>query len=135
MKTKLFQQQQKCENRSTHSKVMIEQWLKNILMWPCKKCPTYFYNFWYTNEGYLHEKHPRFLALDRFVCGLWPKQIFKRAEIQTLKCRLVGCMFESNCPHVERSTIDGMPSVGVFLRDTSPYLHKFRRKRGKTPNG
>ena len=29
----------------------------------------------------------------------------------------------------------GMPSVGVFLRDPSPYLRKFRRKPRKTPNG
>ena len=27
------------------------------------------------------------------------------------------------------------PSVGVFLRDPSPYLREFRRKPRKTPNG
>ena len=28
----------------------------------------------------------------------------------------------------------GVPSVGVFLRDPSPYLREFRRKLRKTPN-
>ena len=31
--------------------------------------------------------------------------------------------------------IGGLPSMGVFLRDPSPYLRKFRRKPRKTPNG
>ena len=31
--------------------------------------------------------------------------------------------------------LGGMPSVGVFLRDPSPYLREFRRKSRKTPNG
>ena len=31
--------------------------------------------------------------------------------------------------------IGGMPSVGVFLRDPSPYLREFRRKPQKTLNG
>ena len=30
--------------------------------------------------------------------------------------------FESNCPLAGPGTIDGMPSVGVFLSDPSPYL-------------
>ena len=48
---------------------------------------------------------------------------------------LVGCRFKSNCPLAEPATIDGMPSMGVFLRDPNPYLRKFRRKPRKTPNG
>ena len=28
-----------------------------------------------------------------------------------------------------------MPSVGVFLRDPSPYLREFQSKPHKTPNG
>ena len=31
--------------------------------------------------------------------------------------------------------ISGVPSVGVFLRDPSPYLREFWRKPRKTPNG
>ena len=38
---------------------------------------------------------------------------------------LVGCRFESNCPLVGPGTIGGVPSVGVFLRDPSPYLCEF----------
>ena len=33
---------------------------------------------------------------------------------------LVDCRIESNCPGT--GTIGGMPSVGVFLKDPSPYL-------------
>ena len=44
---------------------------------------------------------------------------------------VVGCRFESNCPLVGPGTIDGMPSVGVFLRDPSPYLREFRKNHGK----
>ena len=44
---------------------------------------------------------------------------------------LVGCMFESNCPLVGPGTTGGAPTVGVFLRDPSPYLREFQRK---TPN-
>ena len=40
---------------------------------------------------------------------------------------------ESNCQHEGPGTIIGMPSAGVFLRDPSVYLHKFRRKPRKTP--
>ena len=43
--------------------------------------------------------------------------------------------FESNCPLVGPGTIGGVLSVGVFLRDPSPYLGEFRRKPLKTPNG
>ena len=46
---------------------------------------------------------------------------------------LVDCRIESNCPGT--GTIGGMPSVGVFLKDPSPYLRKFRRKPWKIPNG
>ena len=42
---------------------------------------------------------------------------------------------QANCPLVEPQLIGGMPSPGVFLRDPSPYLLKFRRKPRKIPNG
>ena len=48
---------------------------------------------------------------------------------------LVGCRFESNSPLVGPGTIGGVHSVGVFLRDSSWYLHEFQRKPRKTPNG
>ena len=35
--------------------------------------------------------------------------------------------------HEGPGTIDGMPSVGVFLWDPSPYLREFWRKPRKTP--
>ena len=38
------------------------------------------------------------------------------------------CRFESNCPLVGSGTIGGAPSVGVFLRDSSPCLLEFRKK-------
>ena len=46
---------------------------------------------------------------------------------------LVGCRFESNFPLVGHGTIGGVPSVGVFLRDPSPYLCEFQGKTRKTP--
>ena len=30
---------------------------KKDLMWPYEKYPTHDYNFWFLNEGYLHQKH------------------------------------------------------------------------------
>ena len=35
---------------------------------------------------------------------------------------LVDCRFESNCPHVGPVVVGGVPFVGVFLKDPSPYL-------------
>ena len=43
--------------------------------------------------------------------------------------------FEANYPPVGPGPIGGMPSVKVFLRDPSPYLHEFLRKPRKTLNG
>ena len=43
-----------------------------------------------------------------------------------LDCRVLG--FKANCLLVGPGIIGGMPSVGVFLRDPSPYLREFRRK-------
>ena len=36
--------------------------------------------------------------------------------------------FKANCPLVGPGPIGGVPPVGVLLRDSSPYLHEFRRK-------
>ena len=54
---KTFSMKKKYGNRSTHSNVMAEQRLKKrFLIGTCKKCLTYNHNFWYPNEGYLHQK-------------------------------------------------------------------------------
>ena len=45
------------------------------------------------------------------------------------------CRFKSNCFLVGSGTIGGVPSMGVFIRDLSPYLLELRRKPRKTPNG
>ena len=42
---------------------------------------------------------------------------------------------ESNWINKRPVTIDGMSSVGIFLRDPSPYLREFRRKPLKIQNG
>ena len=34
----------------------------------------------------------------------------------------MGCKIKSNCPLVGPGAVGGMPFVGVFLRDPSPYL-------------
>ena len=46
-----------------------------------------------------------------------------------------GCRFESNSLLVGPGPVEGVPSVGVFLRDPSPYLRKFWRRPQKTPKG
>ena len=57
METRAFQEQQKKGNWGIYLKVITEQKFKKILMWSCKKNPTYGHNFWCTDEGYLHQKH------------------------------------------------------------------------------
>ena len=48
---------------------------------------------------------------------------------------LDGYRVKSNCPHVGIGPTGRVPSVGVFLRSSSPYLLEFWRKPRKTPNG
>ena len=45
-----------------------------------------------------------------------------------------GCGIKTNCPHVGPGPATEQPFEGVFLKDPSPYLNKFRRKLRKTPN-
>ena len=40
----------------------------------------------------------------------------------------LGCRFKVSCPLVGPRPMVGLPSVGVFLRDSSPYLYEFRKK-------
>ena len=51
------------------------------------------------------------------------------------KSELVGCRVKANCPLVGPGTVGRVPSMGVFLRDHSPYLREFLRKSRKRPNG
>ena len=44
-------------------------------------------------------------------------------------------VYESDYLHEGPRTTGGMPSVGVFQRDTSSYLCEFWRRSRKTPNG
>ena len=45
-----------------------------------------------------------------------------------------GCRDKANCSHVGPGFIREIPFVEVFLRDASPYLLEFQRKRHKTQN-
>ena len=51
------------------------------------------------------------------------------------KIKVVVVEFEADCLAGGSRSMGGMCSVGVFVRDPSPYLRKFRRKPQKTPNG
>ena len=46
-----------------------------------------------------------------------------------------GVGVKADCLKKGPRPIGVMPSVGVFQRDSSPYLREFRRKPRKTPNG
>ena len=48
---------------------------------------------------------------------------------------MLGVGDKTDCLKKGPRLIGGMPSVGVFLRDLSPYLREFRRKPWKTLNG
>ena len=55
-----------------------------------------------------------------------------RGPQKKMLCCVVG--FKADCLTRDQA-LGGMPSVGVFLRDPSPYLRDFQRKPRKTPNG
>ena len=67
-------------------------------------------------------------------------KVFRRNKIilwsSVIRKEGCGCrgFFKSNCPLVVPGTVGDMPSVGVFLRDSNPYLREFRRKPRKTPS-
>ena len=46
-----------------------------------------------------------------------------------------GVDVNADCLKKGPMPMGGMPSVGVFLRDPSPYLRELRRKPRKTPHG
>ena len=46
-----------------------------------------------------------------------------------------GGSFKANCSLVGPGPTGGVPSMGLFLRNPSPYLREFLRKPRKTPNG
>ena len=43
----------------------------------------------------------------------------------------LDCRIKANCPLVGHGPVGGVPSVGIFLRDSRPYICEFRRKPGK----
>ena len=47
---------------------------------------------------------------------------------------VLGFRIKANCPLVGAGFVKKAPSMGVFLRDPSPYLREFGRKPRKTPN-
>ena len=61
--------------------------------------------------------------------------LLKPNVVVSTETMLVGCRLKANCPLVGPGSIGGVLSVGVFLGDSSQYLHEFRRKPRKTPNG
>ena len=68
---------------------------------------------------------------DKVLCEICSTRAFQACKIVWL----VGCRLKANCPSMEPGLTGDVPSVGVFPRDSSPYLRKFRRKPRKTPNG
>ena len=44
---------------------------------------------------------------------------------------LVGCRVKANCTLLGPKSAGIVPSVGVFLRDPSPYLREFGENHGK----
>ena len=67
-----------------------------------------------------------------FGKGNWMKDDMKDVFLSGW---LVGCRLKADCPLMGPGPVEGVPSVGVFQRDPSPYLREFRRKPRKTPNG
>ena len=53
--------------------------------------------------------------------------LFSMREVKNLSVHfwLVGYRFDSNRPLVGPANIGGVPSVGVFLRNSRPYLRDF----------
>ena len=47
---------------------------------------------------------------------------------------VLGCRVKANSPHMGSGSAVGVPSLGIFLRDPSPYLCEFRRKPRIAPN-
>ena len=70
--------------------------------------------------------------------GIEPRNFDLQDQCFTIKLSRYsggGVGVKANCLKKVPLPIGGMPSVGVFLRDPSPYLRGFRRKPRKTPNG
>ena len=57
-----------------------------------------------------------------------------KAETQVVTSGLLVVGFKADCLTKGPKSMGRVPSVGVFLRDPSPFLQEFRRKPEKTPN-
>ena len=81
-----------------------------------------------------------FISLYIHVNYVWLLKFCTRKDKQYLLWYLklhttqqIVCKIKINCPHVRPGP--ARTSVGVFLRDPSPYLREFQWKTGKTANG
>ena len=76
------------------------------------------YDIEYKQAEYIQKQHFRKDCVHKwyFTCAVY---------------RLVGCRVKAKCPVVGPRPVRGVPSVGVFLRDPSPYLREFRKTPGK----
>ena len=50
----------------------------------------------------------------------------KKREREREREKKSCCRNKANCPHVEPGPMGDMPSMGVFLRNHSPYLLEFQ---------
>ena len=85
------------------------------------------------------KKAPFFSKASSAFCYKRTKECSEDCHIRLLNMKLngwllVGCRFKADCLTRDLG-LGGMPSVGVSLRDPSPYLSEFRRKPRKTTNG
>ena len=97
----------------------------------------HFFNLFLTHNIYLGFKTCNkvtqlFCLRQIFICKSLKFVLYALKNFNNLKrnSRLV-VDFKANCPLVGPGPIGGMPSVGGFLRDPSPYLHEFRENYGK----
>ena len=77
----------------------------------------------------LFKPHPKILdELSKIAKGEWNK-----INLDVLKNSLssrvgLGCRIKANNPLVGLGSVERVPSMGVFLSDSSTYLSEFRRK-------
>ena len=64
-------------------------------------------------------------------------ELFIKMQIieKNIMRKSVGCRLKANYQLMGPGPIGGVPSVGVFLRNPSPYLLEFLRKPQNTANG
>ena len=73
-------------------------------------------------ENFYLSKDKRFNTSENILCLYMNISTNKTLNKQQVERVGLGCRFQTNCPLVGPGPIGGVPSVGVFLRDPSPYL-------------